>query len=83
MGANAEMVKRGRRPSPNKMRRFVITLCLHPVLDAELIVALEKAQRGNRAGLIREWLRSGPVSFLEDAAADPERPNLEGLGIEF
>lgn len=83
MGANAEVVKRGRRPSPSRMRRFVITLCLHPVLDAELIAALERARRGDRARLIREWLRSGPVSVREEAAADPERPDLEDLGIEF
>lgn len=83
MGADGAVVRRGRRPSPNKMRRFIITLCLHPILDAKLIAALENAPRRGRAALVREWLRSGPTSGLEDAAADPDRPDLEGLGIEF
>ncbi|MCX7855099.1 MAG: hypothetical protein N2556_03835, partial [Anaerolineae bacterium] len=68
MGANGPVVKqRGRRPGPVRMRRFVVTLSLHPVLDAELIAALEHTPKGGRARLIREWLRSGPVPGRETA----------------
>lgn len=80
MGADGEMVRRGRRPGAVRMRRFKVTLSLHPVVDAALIAALEGA--GNRAALVREWLRSG-VRPGREGEGEEERPDLEGLGVIF
>lgn len=63
------------------MRRFTIALSLHPVVDAELIAALEGAPPRSRAVLVREWLRSGVRR--EGKEEEEERPDLEGLGIEL
>lgn len=73
---------RGRRPNPERrMRRYLIRLSLHPVVDAALIAALESAPPGQRAALVRAWLRSGspsPASVEEDP-----QPDLSDLGIDL
>lgn len=77
MGADGAVVRRGRRPGPVLMRRFKVTLSLHPVVDAELIAALENAR--NRSALVREWLRSGARPRGQER--EEELPDLEGLGV--
>ncbi|WP_322794721.1 hypothetical protein [Thermoflexus sp.] len=69
---------RGRKPSPVRYRRFVLTLSLHPVADAALIAALEAAPPGRRAALVREWLRGARPGLPE--AGEEEIPDLSGLG---
>lgn len=64
------------------MRRYLIRLSLHPVLDAPLIAALEAAPPGRRAALVREWLRSGG-RMEAPAVREEDRPDLSGLGLEL
>ncbi len=84
MGADGAVVRRrGRRPG--LMRRYKVTLSLHPVVDADLIAALDGAPRGGRSALVREWLRSG-VRPERDGTDEDDRPDLEDLGggpVEF
>ncbi len=80
MGADGALVNRhGRKPSPVRMRRFVITLCLHPVADADIIRMLESAPPRQRAARVREWLRSGRPNNAADSGE--EHPDLEDLGV--
>lgn len=83
MGPDREVVRRrGRPPAAHRRRRFKVTLSLHPVLDAALIEALERAPEGRRSALVREWLRSGfrpDGSLIEEEAP----PDLEELGLNF
>jgi len=82
VGAGGALVKRRGRPrAALRMRRFSMTLSLHPVVDAELIAALERAPHGRRATLVREWLRAGGWAGL--AAEDEGRPELDELGVEL
>lgn len=74
-----ESKMRGRRPAAVRMRRFTLALYLHPVVDADLIAALESASRRRRAALVREWLRSGRTTLI--FCEDTELPDLEDLGV--
>ncbi len=82
VGADGAVVRRrGRRPGPVRMRQYRITLSLHPVVDADLIAALEGALRGGRSALVREWLRSGVRPERNCGSEEDDRPDLEDLGV--
>jgi len=81
VGVDGPMVKRGRKPSQWRMRRFTIALSLHPVVDAPLIAALEATPPGKRSALVREWLRGGCVTPSPGPASDDDKPDLEDLGF--
>lgn len=74
------MAKRGRKSKPDKLVKFHIVLCLHPVADADIINSLEESP--NKGKLVREWIRYGRQA-QSLSSAEEEKPDLSELAIEF